>query len=363
MRSGSRKAFDDLYLKAENMFRIRHVRTDAKKIYKTLGPDSEELIKSYKEEVLPFWSAYQQKPPLYWFRMFSKDGKTTDPRYIPDDIWLTTIMPYYCNSFFRRPYEDKCMHSVLFPTLNRPRTIVKNMAGQFYTDDFSPISREEALKRCQAEESFIIKPSIDSGAGRLIQFYDSKIDSPEKIPTLFEALKNNFIVQEIVKQHPVLEALHPGSLNTIRVLSFFFEEEVHILSVIVRMGTGDAKVDNVTAGGMQCGVYPDGRCYELACTKKRDWVDKAPGGAVFAETRLSAYEKIIDCVKREHLRFPHFRLIGWDFSVNADEEPVFIEYNVCPGPNQMTCGPTFGDLTEKVLEDVFIKKTLADAKN
>lgn len=363
MRSNARKVFDNVYEKTEITFRVNHVRRDAKKIYKKQDPDSEELKKAYASEVVPFWKRYNLKPPIYWYRLFSKDGKTTDPRYIPDDLWDGKILPYYSNMFFRRPYEDKCMHHALFPDLNRPRTIIKNMAGQYYTDDLQTLTAEEALELCCREESFILKPAIDSGAGRLIQFYDSKTDSPDVIPKLLASLKNNFIVQEIVRQHPVLASLHESSLNTIRILSFFFEGEVHILSAIVRMGTGDARVDNVTAGGMQCGVHLDGQCYTLACTKKRDWVDRTPNGTVFAKTRLPAFDKIIACVKREHSRLPHFRLVGWDFSVNESEEPVFIEYNVCPGPNQMTCGPTFGDLTERVLEDVFVKKTLIDAKN
>lgn len=363
MRSNVRRLFDNIYEKAEITFRANQARRSAKKIYKTLGPDSEELKQEYKATVIPFWKQYSIKPPLYWYRLFSKDCKTTDPRYIPDDLWYSVILPYFSNMFFRRSYEDKCMHHLLFPNLKRPRTVVKNMAGQYYTDDLNVITKDKALKLCYAEESFIIKPSIDSGAGRLIQFYDSKVDSPELIPGLFTSLGNNFIVQEVVKQHPILASLHKSSLNTIRILSFFFEGEIYILSAIVRMGTGEARVDNVTAGGMQCGVNLDGQCYKLACTKKRDWVDRTPAGTIFAEIKLPAFEEIIQHVKREHIKLPHFRLIGWDFSVDEAENPIFIEYNVCPGPNQMTCGPTFGNLTERILEDIFIKKSLMNIKN
>ena len=214
------------------------------------------------------------------------------------------------------------------------------------------------------EQSFIIKPSVDSGTGRLIKFYDKNKNSKDDIKKMFTELKANYVVQEIVQQHPVLGSLHESSLNTVRILSFFFEGEVYILSAIVRMGAGNARVDNVSSGGMQCGIdVATGQCHTLACTKKRDWVKKSPDGAVFAETQIPAFDKIISIVKEEHSKLPHFRLIGWDFSVTPDEEPVFIEYNVCPGANQMTCGPTFGDLTDRVLEDVLIKKKLAYIQN
>ncbi len=328
-----------------------------------MGPISDELKWAYENEVVPYWKQFKMKPPVYWFRLFSVDGKTTDPRYIPEDLWCGTILPYFCNMFFRRSYEDKNMHHMLFPNVTRPRTVVKNVAGQYYTDDLQLLTYDEALARCKAESSFIIKPAIDSGTGRLIQFYDKGKNPESDISKMLSDLRANFVVQEVVKQHPVLSSLHASSLNTIRILSFFFEGEVYILSSIVRMGAGGARVDNVSVGGMQCGVGTDGQCFPLACTKKRDWVPASPDGAIFAETRLPAYDKIISIVKEEHSKLPHFRLIGWDFSVNEEEDPVFIEYNVCPGANQMTCGPTFGDITERVLDDVLFKRTLAYSQN
>lgn len=363
MRSGLRAKVDYLYEKTETTYRIMQTRRDAKHYLKLMGGVTSELRATYDEKVIPYWKKYNLRPPIYWFRLFSQDGIHTDPRYIPEDLWYGTILPYYSNMFFRRPYEDKCMHNVLFPKLKRPRTIVKNIAGQFYTDDLSTLTSAEAVKACEEENAFIIKPSIDSGAGRLIQFYDKDKNSKSDIKKMFSDLKANFIVQEIIDQHSVLSSLHANSLNTIRILSFFFEGDVHILSAIVRMGGGDSRIDNVTSGGMQCGIDMSGQCNRLACTKKRDWVEESPDGARFADIKMPAFDKILEIVKEEHCKLPHFRLIGWDFSVDKSGDPVFIEYNVCPGANQMTCGPTFGEITERVLEDVFIERKLKDSKN
>jgi len=363
MRGNARKTVDTMYLKSEIVYREIRARQDAKKYLKNMGPITRELHAQYQSEVVPFWKKYNLKPAEYWFRYFSQDGIHTDPRYIPEDLFFGRILPYYSNMFFRRPYEDKCMHNVLFPDVRRPRTVVKNIACEFYTDDLKLLSKDDALALCKKESAFIVKPSIDSGAGRLIQFYDANSQSPEAMEGLLKNARSNYIVQEVVEQHPVMASLHRASLNTIRVLSFFFEGEIHILSVIVRMGSGGARIDNVTAGGMQCGVNMDGTLYPKACTKKRDWVEASPDGALFAQIKIPAFDRIIDIVKREHIKLPHFRLIGWDFTVSPKEEPILIEYNVCPGANQMTCGPTFGDLTERVLEDVLIKKSLSASQN
>ncbi len=363
MRSNARKKVDLLYQKTETSYRAFQARKDAKRIVKSMGSISPELHEKYQKEIVPFWKKYNMKPSEYWFRLFSPDGVITDPRYIPEDLWYGTILPYYSNMFFRRSYEDKCMHHILFPKLNRPRTIVKRIACQYYTDDLSILTEKEAFNLCKKENAFILKPSVDSGTGRLIQFYDSTVNNEKDLMKILFSMGSNFIVQEIVKQHPTLASLHESSLNTIRILSFFLEEEVHILSAIVRMGAGNQRVDNVSSGGIQCSINLDGTCHKLASTKKRDWVSRHPDGAVFADITIPSFQKIIDIVKEEHSKLPHFRLIGWDFSVDEEGTPVFIEYNVCPGANQMTCGPTFGNLTEKVLNDVLISKRLKGSQN
>lgn len=43
------------------------------------------------------------------------------------------------------------------------------------------------------------------------------------------------------------------SINTICVLSFIFEGQVHILSAVFRMGAGGSRFDNASAGGLFCG--------------------------------------------------------------------------------------------------------------
>jgi D-alanine-D-alanine ligase-like ATP-grasp enzyme len=68
--------------------------------------------------------------------------------------------------------------------------------------------------------------------------------------------------------------------------------------------------------------------------------------------------KVLDAIKRAHKDIPHFRIIGWDFSIDEVGDPVLIEYNGAPGMNQVSCGPLFGDLTESVLNEIFLEETM-----
>ena len=91
-----------------------------------------------------------------------------------------------------------------------------------------------------------------------------------------------------------------------------------------------------------------------AMDKLSQWTERHPGGAVFSEIKIPSYDRVISLIKRAHKDIPHFRIIGWDFAIDEVGDPVFIEYNGAPGMNQVSCGPLFGDLTEPVLDEIFL---------
>ncbi len=363
MRSGFRKRWDDINLKIESLYRKYVYRKKAKLRLKRMN-GGYKCDEEYKNIVLPYWAKYGYKPAKYWYQIFCDADQKIDPRYIPDDLYYGELVPYFSNSQFRRCGEDKCYHDIWFPDIKRPETICKNIAGVFYDADMNPISYDEAVSKVLAyEKDCLIKPSIDSGEARLIQFFTPDDKNKDSIESSFNDLGANFIVQAVVEQHEMLSKLNPSSLNTIRIISFFFENDVHILSCILRVGAPKSRVDNIGAGGYACPILPDGQLTEKAVNRKAEWVETNSDGIHFSEIKVPEFETVIETVKRAHKRLAHFKLIGWDMSVDKYGNPVIIEFNSCPGPNQVSCGPTFGDLTEKVLDEFFIKRTLEKAQN
>lgn len=59
----------------------------------------------------------------------------------------------------------------------------------------------------------------------------------------------NFVIQRILKQHIFLNRFNKKALNTIRVLSFLYNGQVHILSAFLRIGGENSRLDNVSSGG------------------------------------------------------------------------------------------------------------------
>lgn len=342
--------------RAKYIHRTRNARKEAESCLKEMKGGYTKYDAQYESVVVPYWKKFGVKPQKIWYRLFEQENDIVNPKYIPDDIWFAEILPKFCKIEFLMPYEDKCMYHLHFPNLNRPTTVVKRINGIFYDDQLNLLSFDEVKRRVVGRTNLIIKPSVGSGKGRKIKVYSEKPIQKKEICDDMNRMGDDFIIQELVQQHEVLEKIHATSLNTIRVLSMFYKGEVYILSCILRMGMGNSKIDNVSAGGLQCGIHEDGSLHSIAYNVKREKYTKHPDGVVFEGTVVPGFNKVIDAIKEEHKKLPYFQIIGWDFAVDKNAEPVFIEFNVCPWQNQLTCGPTFGDMTDEILSYVLKNK-------
>lgn len=310
--------------------------------------------RSFREEVLPFWSRFGIKPRKMWYDLYCYSDGKYDPLYIPGDLYWQRVYPALNKVAFRRAYTNKCFYDTLFPYLKKPRTIICNINGMYFDGDRQIISKDEAVRLLDNSGSYVIKPAFYSGGGRDIYFHVRDSGEVTDTAALLSRYKSDYIVQELLEQHDVLAKIHPESVNTIRTISFLFGGEVHISSSVLRMGTSGARMDNIAAGGMACPIGLDGRLGKYAVDREIRWLEVHPSGTVLEKVQVPAYDKILECVKRAHMDVPHFRIIGWDFAVCKLGEPVFIEYNGAPDLNQVSCGPLFGDMTEAVLEHIFL---------
>ena len=353
-------AIDEIYEKKHKYLLARHYDRVTEARLKTIGGGYNGSKKEFNETVVKYWSKYGIKPKKFCYDFFCAGKSKYDPRYIPNSLYVTEIIPYFNNMPFRDAYVDKAMFNRLLPNVKKPLTVVKNVAGYYYNGDKEElITREEAEKLCWQEEHLIIKPFRSSkGAG--IVFYDKNNKTSPSIRSIFDTFGSGFVAQRIIKQHSVLANINKNSVNTVRVVTFHFKGKVHILSTVLRMGGTDSRVDNIAQGGRACPIKPDGYLQDRAVDRKSVWYKETPGGIKYSDIQIPNFNGVIETAKRLHLTLPYFNIIGWDFAVDEAGDPVFIEFNGQAEQNQISCGPTFGDMTEEVLEEVFIKKTLKD---
>lgn len=351
------RVYDSIYVSLKTRI-ISHKRTkEAKKRVKRIKGGYNGSREEFKNVVVKYWAKYNIRPMKFWYDIYCDGKQEYDPRFVPDSMWYESILPYYNSLIMRRAYVDKGMYNRLFQNVKKPETIVKNVCGYFYNGDGEKlITREEAEMLCMNEDHLIFKPSLDSGGGRSICFFDKDKDGIEKIRRIIDGYGTGFVVQRIVKQHPELAKINEDSLNTIRVMSFHFKGKIHILSAQLRMGVKGSRVDNYSAGGCACAIKEDGWLEERAITKKSEWKKEHGNGLKYKDIHIPNYEGPTQKVKELHLGLPYFNLVGWDFAIGEDGSPIFMEFNVMPETNQIGSGlPTFGELSDEVFEDVFCR--------
>ncbi len=364
MGSRLRPLYDRLYIRVETLLLARDANRSNRAYAAGVSPIA-TLDEDYRSIVRPYWKQFKVRiPKKYSFRLYSSTDKGladhVDPRYIPDTLWFDRIIPHYNNLIFAKALQDKCMLNLLFPDVRRPVTVVKNIAGVFYDDGLNLLTRAEAAARVPGHGRIIVKPSVSTGEGHNIRFFDSDTMTPAEAEAVFDQYGRNFVIQEKMAQHPDLARLNPDSLNSVRVITLLKDDRVHILTPILRVGGPKSEIDNISQGGFQGSILPDGHLAPRGFTHRNncwEFSSEYPNGIRFADVVIPSYDRVISTAEKLASRMGHFRIIGWDLAVAPDGEVVLVEFNVIPEQNQETTGPTFGDLTDEVLADVFGRRS------
>lgn len=301
----------------------------------------------YDERWLKYYGLFYEK---------MKTEKKFDLREaVPSDFFYQYVDPCFCDPIMGLEFSDKNFTDLLFPDVCRPKTVVRYEKGLFLNDGYNIISENEALRLCENHDELVIKPSARSGGGKGVLFWKPEKTGVEDFPANFKTNKS-YVVQELVRQHPLLSKLHSESLNTIRLITFLWKGEVVVLSSFIRMGVGGSKIDNAHAGGIFCGIEEDGSLQKYAVDYKFSIYETHPQGTVFQGFVIPNYNKCVEMVKKIAPRMARIaKMISWDVAINEDGEPVLLEsnmmYNGVDAP-QIVTGPIFGDRTEEIIQYV-----------
>ena len=348
----------------DNLPKIFYRTAFNKKISQAKYIQHYKLSPDYRSEIITFWEPYDNIN-LLWHRAFSAISGIQDPRYIPEDIFYKKIEPTLNRYDLAPAYIDKNMTDKIFYAYKRPKTLLRNMNGSYYDADYQLIHLEEALafiKSYAKENKIILKPSIDSGAGKNIEILDFRGRNPafilKKLAKLFKDHSQDFIVQNYLYQHDLFSQMHEESLNTIRLISLRLDGKIHILSKVVRMGNDGSYTDNSKSGSITCGFDESGYLDSYAVNHwNYEIYKKHPFSHFeFKGKRLPSISESLDLVKKAHEQLIYFDLVSWDIAIDRLGEPNLIEIGVNIQDinyHQRTNGPLFGALTNEVLKKVY----------
>lgn len=296
-----------------------------------------------------------------------------DPRILPQIQLNMFIVPFMNISKVLPYYNDKNIYSILMHGFKQPEAVLKRIKGNYFDSENNTITRSKAFSLLFNEkEDLILKESNadDGKAVKKLVFNKHKLFLNEhevNLSNIEKIFGDNFIIQRVIKQHPTMAAPHPYSVNTLRMITLRFKDEIHYLCGYGKFGSNKSVIDNAVSGGISVAVNERGEFNNWGLDAKAVVHHKHPstGFDLNALGAVPNYSNVIEFTKALHERIPHAHYVSWDIAIDELGDPVFIEMNFRGKVWQVqliTERPIFGDLTEEILLEIKKHKDKEEGK-
>jgi|GEM_PF-3162784 len=248
---------------------------------------------------------------------------------------------------------------VLGPELKFNENCIKNISGEFYDSKMNHITREEAMQIMNSHDRLVFKRTLGFGHGTGVLVADKK-----DFQDVINKWGSNYQAQKLIKQSSILSYFNESSVNILRLHTVFWKGQVYYLGGILRVGAPGAFLDLLSKSELQpltLGINDDG-------TFQNHIVDLVNGKVVEdvfgkkVQGQLPDFPALIEKLKRLHLKLPHNKIIGWDITLDENDEYLCVEFNTgYPAITrpQLVIGPIFAaktvngvPLLDEILEEV-----------
>lgn len=162
---------------------------------------------------------------------------------------------------------------------------------------------------------YIVKP-VYAAFGRGV--HKDALENHASIEAAYaEYAEKGAVLEELIDQAPEMAAIHPASVNTLRIPTVVVNgDEVRLFHPTLRVGRGESVVDNFSAGGISALIDPT---TGIICTEGAD--KRGARYAAHPDTHVSfkgfaipEWDKAVEIVKRAALTVPGDHYCGWDLA-------------------------------------------------
>ena len=329
----------------------------------------EEFVKETKE----YWLRHYGKSidPLLNIVFANLTGKKDVRVAPPVPVLWNEIIPYFNDMNIRVGYSDKNIYDKLIAAPRSVESVLKRIRGYYYDKDNNLLTPNNALKILDNyKEDLIIKPrNSDNGLGIKKAKYNENNHTLDGKPLTIDLIEKEFgynlVVQKVIKQHKLMGAPHPSSVNTLRIVTLRWKTQIYYLLSYIRIGVNNNVMDNSGTGGIVVGINDEGQFYNYAIDRDLNVFHEHPStGFSFKEMKeVPGFDESISYVKKLHERILHHDLVSWDIAIDEEAKPVFMEMNF-RGPTFIyqlaSQKPIFGDLTDEILEHIKEKRNISN---
>ncbi len=254
-----------------------------------------------------------------------------------------------------RILDDKLLfHHLLTPEFDHllPQLYYYLTAEATYPIDADSAHRDLRSGATAADHPLVMKPRT-GGGGEGVTVLDSATVAETSIGDLAANGTSDRLLCEYVEQGAYADAVFPGSVNTIRILTMLDPRtnEPFVARAVHRFGTdASAPLDNWSRGGVSARVDVEtgqlGPCAHRTDGGEPVWTDRHPEtDERVAGTTVPNWDRVVDGLLDVASTYPALPYVGWDVVVReADPSFTIIEGNRYSDVNMLqTHGPLLDD--------------------
>lgn len=285
---------------------------------------------------------YGKKIPYTWHRHYTAFTGKFDAGYFPELLYIPVFERLMTpEKSFSISLSDKNILSIFArgAGVKMPKDFLHCACGIFTDGNMNNVSISQAKEIMWNIGECFIKPTVDtsSGDGCFVACFKDGIDilgghSVEEI--ISGAIGDNYIIQERVKCHNSIATIYSESVNTLRMVSYWWKGKLHYFPVVLRIGRGGSYLDNAHAGGLFVAVDDDGTLHRSAYTEFREeFLEHPDTKQKFDGLKIENIYKVFNAIEKMHACIPQVGVVNWDFTIDQLGDPVMIEANMYDGKN------------------------------
>lgn len=247
--------------------------------------------------------------------------------FFPSYFFYTYIKSYLNNQECALILGNKALFKGLLPDLIHPHTQLTRISGSPLLDvNYNPIDWKQFVASLDETTDYIFKPGLGTTSCKGIKVFAKK-----DVETIKQDVSNtaNFVVQRFLKESKAFAPFKSLSLATIRVFTLYYGDHPQVTSSCLRVEQTNKKILS-QEGELYIPIGRDGVLAESGFNNNLDHiiVKDEINGFKFKGFNVPSYQKVVDAALKAALRYRNIKFIGWDFAINENDEPVFIECNL-----------------------------------
>ena len=255
----------------------------------------------------------------YGYGFAGKPSKLRDT-YMTTKMNLTLVREF--NDYEKRKrFEDKVAFLEDFSVFS----------GRDWIDLRTSPDSEKLHSFLRSHEFVFVKPTDDFGGHGIERIETAKIaDATELYRRL--VVEGKMLLEEAIEPHPEMCRISPNAVSTLRICTFRRDGKPHHMYTVLRVGVGDAAVDNATSGGLFGPVDDDGilRCPLYSGTEGTPYLAHPTTGVVFDGFEIPMMKQAVELCLEASGVVPEVAYVGWDIAITPTG-PVLVEGNPIPG--------------------------------